>query len=149
MEVRSDGTEMTSRASPAVQMTPPASPPSPSASFYDLSDDEEGEYNTIMHSSSGRGVKLLFSKSKVRLAGPATGLDQASADKLRFMYTLHLLRKTIYLASSLWSNRNRRTRYLRSVRPRLPQLEALELRLFSSLGYQSLLWGTHTTPMQK
>ncbi|MCJ1285502.1 GTPase activating protein [Xylographa opegraphella] len=46
-------------------MTSPASPPSPSASFYDLSDDEEGEYNTIMHSSSGRGVKLLFSKSKV------------------------------------------------------------------------------------
>ena len=45
--------------------TAPASPPSPSASFYDLSDDEEGEYNTIMHSSSGRGVKLLFSKSKV------------------------------------------------------------------------------------
>ena len=42
--------------------TPPLSP---TASFYDLSDDEEGEYNTIMHSSSGRGVKLLFSKSKV------------------------------------------------------------------------------------
>ncbi|MCJ1311594.1 GTPase activating protein [Agyrium rufum] len=50
---------------PSVQMTPPVSPPSPSASFYDLSDDEEGEYNTIMHSSSGKGVKLLFSKSKV------------------------------------------------------------------------------------
>ncbi|MCJ1406480.1 GTPase activating protein [Ptychographa xylographoides] len=46
-------------------MTPPGSPRSPTASFYDLSDDEEGEYNTIMHSSSGRGVKLLFSKSKV------------------------------------------------------------------------------------
>ena len=44
------------------KLTPPASP---TASFYDLSDDEEGEYNTIMHSSSGRGVKLLFSKSKV------------------------------------------------------------------------------------
>ncbi|KAF1961243.1 RabGAP/TBC [Byssothecium circinans] len=41
------------------------SPPSPSASFYDLSDDEEGEYNTIRHSSSGRGVKLLYTKSKV------------------------------------------------------------------------------------
>lgn len=40
--------------------------PSPSASFYDLSDVEEDEYNTIMHSSSGKGVKLLFSKSKVR-----------------------------------------------------------------------------------
>ena len=51
--------------SPPVQFTPPASPPSPTASFYDLSDDEEGEYNTITHSPSGRGVKLLFSKSKV------------------------------------------------------------------------------------
>ncbi|KAI9827993.1 MAG: hypothetical protein M1819_006836 [Sarea resinae] len=51
--------------SPHAQRTPPASPPSPTASFYDLSDDEEGEYNTITHTSSGRGVKLLFSKSKV------------------------------------------------------------------------------------
>ncbi|OBT98902.1 GTPase activating protein [Pseudogymnoascus verrucosus] len=42
-----------------------ASPPSPSASFYALSDDEEGDYNTITHTSSGRGVKLLYSKSKV------------------------------------------------------------------------------------
>ncbi|KAL8722063.1 MAG: hypothetical protein Q9225_001385 [Loekoesia sp. 1 TL-2023] len=48
-----------------VQHTPPASPVSPSASFYDFSDGEEGEYNTIMHSTSGQGVKLLFSKSKV------------------------------------------------------------------------------------
>ncbi|KAI4271905.1 MAG: hypothetical protein LQ337_005681 [Flavoplaca oasis] len=47
------------------QSTPPDSPISPSASFYDLSDGEEGEYNTIMHSTSGRGVKLLYSKSKV------------------------------------------------------------------------------------
>ncbi|KAL8704142.1 MAG: hypothetical protein Q9201_002692 [Fulgogasparrea decipioides] len=47
----------------AVQSTPPGSPAA--ASFYDLSDGEEGEYNTIMHSTSGRGVKLLFSKSKV------------------------------------------------------------------------------------
>ncbi|KAI4244408.1 MAG: hypothetical protein LQ352_006821 [Teloschistes flavicans] len=49
----------------ATQHTPPESPASPTASFYDLSDGEEGEYNTIMHSNSGRGVKLLFSKSKV------------------------------------------------------------------------------------
>jgi len=40
-------------------------PPSPSASFYDVSDDEEGGYSTIAHANSGRGVKLLFSKSKV------------------------------------------------------------------------------------
>ncbi|KAH0846557.1 hypothetical protein AYO21_11417 [Fonsecaea monophora] len=39
--------------------------PSPSASFYDLSDDEEGGYNTIAHASATKGVKLLFSKSKV------------------------------------------------------------------------------------
>lgn len=39
--------------------------PSPSASFYDVSDDEEGGYSTIAHANSGRGVKLLFSKSKV------------------------------------------------------------------------------------
>ncbi|KAF5009630.1 hypothetical protein FDECE_4158 [Fusarium decemcellulare] len=38
---------------------------SPSNSFYALSDDEEGEYNTITHAETGRGVKLLFSKSKV------------------------------------------------------------------------------------
>ncbi|OMP84571.1 GTPase-activating protein GYP7 [Diplodia seriata] len=44
---------------------PHASPPSPTASFYDMSDDEEGEYNTIRHTSSGSGVKLLYSKSKV------------------------------------------------------------------------------------
>ena len=49
----------------APQTTPPDSPISSSASFYDLSDGEEGDYNTIMHSTSGRGVKLLFSKSKV------------------------------------------------------------------------------------
>jgi TBC1 domain family member 15 len=50
------------------KLTPPPSPPSPSASYYDISDDEESEYNTIAHSSSGRGVKLLFSKSKVFLS---------------------------------------------------------------------------------
>ena len=52
-------------ASSATAITPPETPSSLTASFYDLSDDEEGEYNTIMHSRSGRGVKLLFSKSKV------------------------------------------------------------------------------------
>jgi hypothetical protein len=31
-----------------------------------MSDDEEGGYNTITHLESGRGVKLLYSKSKVR-----------------------------------------------------------------------------------
>ncbi|KAF1814634.1 RabGAP/TBC [Eremomyces bilateralis CBS 781.70] len=45
--------------------SPKQEPPSPSASFYAMSDDEEGEYNTIRHTSSGRGVKLLYTKSKV------------------------------------------------------------------------------------
>ncbi|KAG8424844.1 GTPase activating protein [Metarhizium acridum] len=40
-------------------------PASPSASFYAMSDDEEGGYNTITRAETGRGVKLLFSKSKV------------------------------------------------------------------------------------
>lgn len=31
-----------------------------------MSDDEEGGYETITHTESGRGVKLLYSKSKVR-----------------------------------------------------------------------------------
>lgn len=52
-----------SAASSAPEPSP--GPPSPTASFYDMSDDEEGEYNTIKHTSSGKGVKLLFTKSKV------------------------------------------------------------------------------------
>ena len=43
----------------------PGDAPSPTASFYDLSDDVEGGYNTITHASTTKGVKLLFSKSKV------------------------------------------------------------------------------------
>lgn len=49
-----------------VQFTPPPSPPSPTASFFDVSDAEEDEYNTIAHAAARRGVRLLFSKSKVR-----------------------------------------------------------------------------------
>ncbi|KAL4872092.1 hypothetical protein BDV12DRAFT_6209 [Aspergillus spectabilis] len=48
-----------------VQFTPPPSPPSPTASFFDVSDDDEDEYNTIAHAASKKGVRLLFSKSKV------------------------------------------------------------------------------------
>ncbi|KAI0016981.1 GTPase-activating protein GYP7 [Xylariomycetidae sp. FL0641] len=44
---------------------PPGRAGSPSGSFYAMSDDEEGEYNTITHTETGRGVKLLYSKSKV------------------------------------------------------------------------------------
>ncbi|EER43928.1 GTPase-activating protein GYP7 [Histoplasma capsulatum H143] len=49
-------------AGSSARLTPP---PSPTASFYDISDDDEGDYNTITHTSTGKGVKLLFSKSKV------------------------------------------------------------------------------------
>lgn len=48
-----------------VKYTPPPTP-SPPASCYAMSDDEEDEYNTIAQAASSRGVKLLFSKSKVR-----------------------------------------------------------------------------------
>jgi hypothetical protein len=52
-------------AKPTEPTTSNPRPVSPSNSFYALSDDEEGDYNTVTHMSSGRGVKLLFSKSKV------------------------------------------------------------------------------------
>ncbi|RYP51194.1 hypothetical protein DL769_010853 [Monosporascus sp. CRB-8-3] len=44
---------------------PSARSPSPTGSYYAMSDDEEGEYDTITHTATGRGVKLLYSKSKV------------------------------------------------------------------------------------
>ena len=81
----------------ASKLTPPASP---TTSFYDLSDDEEGEYNTIMHSSSGRGVKLLFSKSKVCLAKrPRSVLRSTTDTLLRSTYILHPHPKIIYPVS--------------------------------------------------
>lgn len=57
-------TAMTSDPAPSGSGVP-ARPASPSGSFYAMSDDEEGEYNTITHLETGRGVKLLYSKSKV------------------------------------------------------------------------------------
>jgi len=30
-----------------------------------MSDDDEGDYNTVMSKKTGKGVKLLFTKSKV------------------------------------------------------------------------------------
>ena len=58
---------MATPTSPAAQDAPaePPSPPSPTASFYDMSDDEEGGYSTIRHSKTVKGVKLLYTKSKV------------------------------------------------------------------------------------
>ncbi|RDW89157.1 GTPase-activating protein GYP7 [Coleophoma cylindrospora] len=51
---------MTSNPDPAT-----ARPSSPANSFYAISDDDEGEYDTITATTSRRGVKLLYSKSKV------------------------------------------------------------------------------------
>ncbi|KAJ4423475.1 GTPase activating protein [Gnomoniopsis sp. IMI 355080] len=58
---------MTSGCTGAAHDTPALlnRPVSPPGSLYAMSDDEEGEYNTITHQESGKGVKLLFSKSKV------------------------------------------------------------------------------------
>jgi len=79
---------MTSSANPT------KSPPSPTSSFYALSDDEEGEYDTITHTSSGRGVKLLYSKSKV--GWQSFGQRAPCADELhRYMFIPHLPRRTI------------------------------------------------------
>ncbi len=61
---------MGSTPAPPNRPMSPALPTSPTASVYDLSDDDEEDYNTIMHSSSGRGVKLLFSKSKASHTNP-------------------------------------------------------------------------------
>jgi hypothetical protein len=40
----------------------PRQNPLPPNSFYELTDDEEGKYNTITSTTTGRGAKLLFSK---------------------------------------------------------------------------------------
>ena len=84
-------------ASSAIASTPPETPTSPSVSFYDMSDDEEGEYNTIMHSRSGRGVKLLFSKSKVYEQDYST--SEPADPSIRSMYIPLHHRKTIFQAS--------------------------------------------------
>ncbi|KAI6377549.1 hypothetical protein MCOR25_002531 [Pyricularia grisea] len=55
---------MTSNSHPS-NNNPAQRPASPAGSYYAMSDDEEGDYNTITHAESGKGVKLLYSKSKV------------------------------------------------------------------------------------
>jgi hypothetical protein len=53
-----------------------AAPSSPSASFYDVSDDDEGGYSTIRSSDDARkGVKLLFAKSKVYMHPTSSAKD--------------------------------------------------------------------------
>ncbi|KAJ5778870.1 hypothetical protein N7457_006590 [Penicillium paradoxum] len=58
----------------SVKYTPPPTP-SPPASCYAMSDDEEDEYNTIAQAASSRGVKLLFSKSKVYVHPTSSSKD--------------------------------------------------------------------------
>ncbi|KAG0160586.1 hypothetical protein PDIDSM_8116 [Penicillium digitatum] len=57
-----------------IKYTPPPTP-SPPASCYDMSDDDEDEYNTITQAASSRGVKLLFSKSKVYVHPTSSSKD--------------------------------------------------------------------------
>ncbi|CAG8418752.1 unnamed protein product [Penicillium salamii] len=58
----------------SVKYTPPATP-SPPDSCYAMSDDDEDEYNTIAQVASKRGVKLLFSKSKVYVHPTSSSKD--------------------------------------------------------------------------
>ncbi|KAF7717696.1 RabGAP/TBC domain-containing protein [Penicillium ucsense] len=59
----------------SAKYTPPPTPPSPTASYYDVSDDDEDEYNTIAPARPRRGVKLLYSKSKVYVHPSSSAKD--------------------------------------------------------------------------
>lgn len=65
---QSSGTSAMTSGGPPAQHDQQDRPVSPAGSLYAMSDDEEGEYNTITHTQSGKGVKLLYSKSKVCLS---------------------------------------------------------------------------------
>ena len=56
----------------------PPSPPSPTASYYDMSDAEEGEYSTVTRNKSGKGVKLLYTKGKVYVHPTPSAKDNIS-----------------------------------------------------------------------
>ena len=64
-----------------------------------MSDDEEGEYNTVIHKKTGKGVKLLYTKSKVcyprdsiiRLRADCTGIRPSVAVRERQHPWLHCL----------------------------------------------------------
>ncbi|KAF2722062.1 RabGAP/TBC [Polychaeton citri CBS 116435] len=56
----------------------PDSPPSPTASYYDMSDDSESEYSTIKHAKVDSGVKLLHAKSKVYVHPSASAKDNVA-----------------------------------------------------------------------
>ncbi|KAK5137077.1 hypothetical protein LTR08_001086 [Meristemomyces frigidus] len=67
-----------SSASPPAAPASAHSPPSPTASFYAMSDDEEGDYSTIRHTKTGTGVKLLYTKSKVYLHPTPSAKDNVA-----------------------------------------------------------------------
>lgn len=87
-----------------VKYTPPPTP-SPPASCYAMSDDEEDEYNTISQAASSRGVKLLFSKSKVRQISIRE--EYQANKKSRSMFIQLPPPKIISLALSPSSSKNR------------------------------------------
>ncbi|KAK5676939.1 GTPase activating protein [Elasticomyces elasticus] len=60
--------------------TSAASPSSPTASFYDMSDTSDPEYSSIRptRSSSSKGVKLLYAKSKVYVHPTASAKDNVA-----------------------------------------------------------------------
>ena len=73
-------TSSSSASASAVQdvTADPPSPASPTASFYDMSDDDENGYNTIKHTKTGKGVKLLYAKSKVYVHPTPSAKDNIS-----------------------------------------------------------------------
>ena len=111
----------------------PARPPSPTSSFYAMSDDDEGEYNTITHVNSGRGVKLLYSKSKVRFSShPQSSTAGSSIDSMsRSTSTPPHLRRTTSLATSPFYNRS----LLPILVPPLPQPQPQKPRPGPQLPY--------------
>ena len=136
------------------QVTPPPTPPSPSASLYDLSDDEEGEYSTIRHTRTGKGVKLLNSKSKVLshillsvLFGTRlTDLTRSTSipvhpPKTIFVVSLHSFSRS--LPGNKFPNHRLPTR---KAQVPLDPLNPL-LHLYSSHGFLNPLWVMRTRPM--
>lgn len=129
-------------ASP-VKYTPPPSPPSPTASFYDVSDDDEDEYSTIAHARSGRGVKLLYSKSKVAMPCPPFPLPFRADRGSRSTFIPLPPPKTTFPASSPSSNKSQR--HPPTLPCSLPPTATTPLPTFLH-GSPSHLWAMPTVP---
>lgn len=129
-------------ASP-VKYTPPPSPPSPAASFYDFSDDDEDEYSTIAHARSGRGVKLLYSKSKVAMPCPPFPLPFRADRRSRSTFIPLPPPKTTFPASSPSSNKSQR--HPPTLPCSIPLTATTPLPTFLH-GCPSHLWAMPTVP---